>query len=145
MSQTEDRYTAERWLVTASDDLRAARTLLDAEFYAHACFIAEQAGEKAVKALWYLIGEEPWGHSLQKLVTEFPGRPGLPNLPDWVEKAAALDRFYIPTRYPNGLPDLTPGQSYFRPDAEGAIVHAAYLLDQSRRWLDAYPQPGQPG
>jgi HEPN domain-containing protein len=31
--------------------------------------------------------------------------------------AAALDRFYIPTRYPNGLPDLTPGKYYFQKDA----------------------------
>jgi len=30
--------------------------------------IAQQAAEKAVKALWYLADAEPWGHSVQKLI-----------------------------------------------------------------------------
>ncbi len=25
-------------------------------------------------------------------------------------RTADLDQYYIPTRYPNGLPDLTPGE-----------------------------------
>ena len=135
---------ADRWLVTAAEDLLAAKAMLDAGFYAHACFAAQQCGEKAVKALWYLVGEDPWGHSVQKLVMQFPARANLPALSAWVEKAAGLDKYYIPTRYPNGLPDLTPGQSYFRPDAEQGIDLAAYLLSASRRWFDSFPPSGWP-
>ena len=51
MSQREDRHEAQRWLETAADDLRAAQTLAAAEFYAHACFAAQQCAEKAAKAL----------------------------------------------------------------------------------------------
>jgi HEPN domain-containing protein len=43
---------------------------------------------------------------------------------DLIENAAKLDRFHIPTRYPNGLPDITPDQAYFKEDAESAIAIA---------------------
>ncbi len=39
-----------------------------------------------------------------------------------------LDRYYIPTCYPNGLPDLTPGQVYFRRDAEICLESSHQLL-----------------
>lgn len=131
---------AERWLQTAEEDLRAAQALLEAGFYAHACFTAQQCGEKAVKALWYLIGEDPWGHSIQKLVMQFPEREQLPAVEQWIQKGAALDKFYIATRYPNGLPDLTPEQSYFRQDGEQAISLARYLLQGSRSWTTGFAQ-----
>jgi len=54
----------------------------------------------------------------------------------WQKRAAALDKFYIPTRYPNGLPDLTPGQSYFLSDAEEAISQATFFLNASCRLLE---------
>lgn len=54
-----------------------------------------------------------------------------------MEKAAGLDKFYIPTRYPNGLPDLTPGQVYLRPDAEAGIAMASFLLNAARGMLSA--------
>ena len=142
MSQSKDRYTAERWLTTGEEDRRAAHALLEAGLYAHACFAAQQCGEKAIKALWHLIGEDPWGHSIQKLVMQFPAQDYVPEAALWIEKAAGLDKFYIPARYPNGLPDLTPEQSYFRPDAEQAIALAAYLLAASRCWFDEFPPSG---
>jgi hypothetical protein len=36
--------------------------------------------------------------------------------------------FYIPTRYPNGLPDLTPSEAYMEEDAEECIRHATESL-----------------
>jgi HEPN domain-containing protein len=49
--------------------------------------------------------------------------------------AAALDRFYIPTRYPNGLPDLTPGKFYFQKDAEFAIGIAESITALVKRTI----------
>jgi HEPN domain-containing protein len=135
MSQSKDRHEAERWFATADEDLCAALALQAVGMYAHACFIAQQCGEKALKAMWRLIGEEPWGHSIQKLVAQFPRKECLPNWEATLQDAAALDRFYISTRYPNGLPDLTPGQSYFLRDAEQAIGQARSLLEISRHFL----------
>ena len=46
-----------------------------------------------------------------------------------------------PTRYPNGLPDLTPGQVYLRPDAASGIEMASFLLDSARRMIVAEEAP----
>jgi HEPN domain-containing protein len=137
MSLTEDRRMAQRWLLTAEEDLKAATTLLDAGLHAHACFAAQQCGEKAVKALWYMAGEDPWGHSIMKLVAGLPQREDISAIGTWTEKAAGLDKFYIPTRYPNGLPDLTPGQVYLRADAESGIEMARFLFEAVRMLFDA--------
>jgi HEPN domain-containing protein len=135
MSQSDDAYQATRWLDTAGDDLRAAEALAQGALYAHACFHAQQAAEKAVKAAWVMLGEAPWGHSIQALVRGFPGAPAAPDWIRWQARAAALDRFYIPTRYPDGLPDLTPSESYFEADAVQALVTAREFVEATRRWM----------
>lgn len=129
MSLSRNRQTAERWLKTAQEDVRVAETLMEQQFYSHACFAAQQAGEKAIKALWFLSDQEPWGHSLQRLLLDFSAKDQLPDFPKLIEAAAALDKLYIPTRYPNGLPDLTPAESYFRAEAETGIALAKFLLE----------------
>ena len=47
---------ARRWLQAAEDDLRFARFAADGGFFAQACFHAQQAAEKAVKAVHYAGG-----------------------------------------------------------------------------------------
>ena len=81
------------------------------------------------------------GHSIQRLVKEFPRPDLLLEVNTWLVRAAFLDRFYIPTRYPNGLPDLTPGQTYFQQDADQALAHALYFLDQCRSLLETASWP----
>ena len=135
MSQGSDCHEAGRWLETAAEDLRAARTLAAAGFHAHACFSAQQCAEKAAKALWFLIGADPWGHSVQSLIEKFPQRDDLSDANRLIEKAAVLDRYYIPTRYPNGLPDLTPGKTYFAADSQLAVDLASDLLETFRNWM----------
>jgi HEPN domain-containing protein len=53
------------------------------------------------------------------------------------DDAAALDRFYIPTRHPNGLPDLTPGKYYFLKDAEFGISIAESIMTLVRSTVAA--------
>ena len=137
MSRREDLYQAKRWLDTARGDLQAARTLMDSGHHAHACFASQQCGEKAIKAIWYALGEDPWGHAIQKLVMQCPARGRIGDLNRWVETAASLDRFYIPTRYPNGLPDLTPEETYFQRDAEQALEQGEWLQARCRELVDA--------
>jgi HEPN domain-containing protein len=133
MSQSKNLHEARRWLLTAQQDLQAAKSLSANGFFAHACFLAQQVGEKAMKALWYLNDREPWGHSIQLLVTEFPDASSFPNLDDWIQRAASLDRYNIPTRYPNGLPDLTPGECYFLHDADSAIEQAGAFVEAAQK------------
>jgi HEPN domain-containing protein len=129
MSQSKQRHTAERWWKTAQEDLKVGNKLMLDGFYAHACFSAQQAGEKAVKALWYLFDQEPWGHSIQRLLLEFGASDQLADYAQCVQAGATLDRLYIGTRYPNGLPDLTPAESYFRVDAEASMATARFLME----------------
>ena len=141
MSLAKSRHEAERWLTTAEEDLRAAEVLAEAGAYAQACFYAQQCGEKAIKALWFFVDADPWGHSVQKLISEFPERSHVPDLQEWVERGALLDKFYIATRYPNGLPDLTPGVVYMRDDAERGLSAARALASACREWMEHRSSP----
>lgn len=130
MSRDKEIYEARRWFDTAMEDLEAARAIMDKGKFSHACFLAQQAGEKATKALWLFMGEDPWGHSIQKLIAELPDPFLRSRMEELIEEGAVLDRYYIPTRYPNGLPDLTPGKYYFQKDALLCIESAQRLVNR---------------
>ena len=123
MSARKNLEEARRWLRTAAMDLRAARLLAREGEYALSCFHARETAEKALKALWYALDSSPWGHSLVKLIQELEEvSPEMhAQWKDLLEEAALLDKYYIPTRYPNGLPDLTPDEVYTRREAEEAV------------------------
>jgi HEPN domain-containing protein len=40
-----------------------------------------------------------------------------------------LDRFYIPTRYPNGLPELIPSEAYGLKDADEGILLTKEIIE----------------
>jgi len=68
MSNEKNRIEAQRWLHTADDDLDSAIILKENRKFAHSCFHAQQAAEKALKAVWYHSDADPWGHSIKKLI-----------------------------------------------------------------------------
>ena len=136
MSRDKEIYEARRWFDTAKEDLEAAQAIMDKGKFSHACFIAQQAGEKALKALWFFIGEDPWGHSIQKLIAELPDPALRVRMEGLIEEGAVLDRYYIPTRYPNGLPDLTPGKYYFQKDALLCIESAQRLMNLVKKCME---------
>jgi HEPN domain-containing protein len=72
MSRAKNRYEAHRWLQTAQEDLHAAKVLHDSGVYAQACYLSQQCAEKCLKAMWYPLDRDPWGHSIKRLVREFP-------------------------------------------------------------------------
>jgi HEPN domain-containing protein len=135
MSLSNTKYEADRWWRTAKDDIEAAEALHEAGKFSHACFLSQQSAEKAMKALWFAIDGDPWGHSIQKLVMQFPRQEMLAEMEKWLVNAARLDKFYIPTRYPNGLPDLIPGQTYLAQDSTQAIEKAKFFLEQVNKLL----------
>ena len=135
MSLSKSQHEADRWWLTAKEDLEAAKIMSAAGKFSHACFLAQQSAEKALKALWFASDHDPWGHSIQKLVMEFPKQTIFNVRNDWIMYAAYLDKFYIPSRYPNGLPDLTPGQVYISQDAEQAIEKAEFFLAETRKLI----------
>ncbi len=45
------RHDGELWLRQAADDFRFARLAVERKFFAQACFVAQQVGGKAAKAV----------------------------------------------------------------------------------------------
>ncbi len=129
MSVEKRKAEARRWLAQAQADLGAARNSRKAANFEWSCFQCQQAGEKALKALWLWEGHEPWGHSLTRLVEDYPDAERKAELRRMIDQARLLDKMCIPTRYPNGLPDLTPAEVYGDPDAESALGAAQTLLE----------------
>lgn len=90
-------------------------------------FAAQQAAEKAIKALHLRLGQEAWGDVVAKLMRELPPAAGISD--DLVAKAQVLDNYYIPPRYPNGHPDGAPFEHYGPLQSEGAIDYAREILE----------------
>jgi len=130
MSSEKNRVEALRWLETAKDDLDSALILKDKGKFAHSCFHAQQAGEKALKALWFSADADPWGHSIRKLIENLKtvDKDLFRSLEPLIRAGTVLDRFYIPTRYPNGLPDMTPQEAFLAEDAEGCLESSREIL-----------------
>ena len=59
--------------------------------------------------------------------------PALARLDD---AAMRLDRLYIPTRYPNGLPGGIPADAFSAQDASEAISQAETILAAARTSID---------
>jgi HEPN domain-containing protein len=123
-----------RWLEQAQADRRGAQLLLDGESYHLACFVAQQVAEKALKAFLYAQGEEfVVGHSVEVLsrwAAEFDA-----DFEQLREAIAPLDGYYVPTRYPNSLPDSIPARVYTRKAAEETLRMADQALLAVQRKL----------
>lgn len=115
------------WLNQAIRDLEQARDSQRDGRHEWACFAAQQAGEKAVKALHLHLGEEVWGHVIARLLQELPPAAGVPGL--LIEKARVLDGYYIPPRYPNGHPEGAPFEHYGPLQSEEAVRYAGEIIE----------------
>jgi HEPN domain-containing protein len=126
----EAQDEAERWLIHARDEFQDANELrLRGRFYL-ALFHVQQAAEKALKAFLYRIaGSEEvfFTHSIYELIQW--AKEAAPEF-EKVEKAVRLDQYYIPTRYPNGLPGGVPSRFYTDPEeAREAMELAKAVLE----------------
>lgn len=139
MSVEKQRREAERWLRQAEDDLDAARLLLTSGKFAQSAFFSQQAGEKAMKAVWLAMDADPWGPSLGRLVKDLPDPEVRVRFAPLLDAALALDKLYIPTRYPDALADLIPGEAYTQREAEAALAHSEAILQAVREWMAERP------
>ena len=98
------------WLDQTEGDLEHAKNDLKSGFYDWACFSAQQSAERAVKAVFQKMGAEAWSHSVYDLLTSL--REKLDVDERLMEYALELDKAYIPTRYPNAHPSLSPMRRY---------------------------------
>ena len=79
-----------------------------------------------------------WGHSTWRLLANLPEeyRPD-PNL---IDLARELDRFYMPTRYPNMHPSGAPYEYYTENDARRAIKIAGQIVEFCRSKIEEIEQ-----
>lgn len=117
----------QRWLIQAQHDLNAADLNRREGFPEIACFLAQQSAEKALKAFLYAQGERHViGHATHRLVQECAEYKIA--FADLLDICRQLDQYYIPTRYPNGLPDGTPHDVYTSAQATQATELARLVV-----------------
>jgi HEPN domain-containing protein len=115
---------AQRWLRFAQEDLDAARSLAELNGFVPriVCFSAQQAAEKAIKAVLVDQGIEfPRTHTLIRLLTLLPASMDIDDATkrDWDE----LSDWAVESRYPADLPEAMES------DAERAVLLATGVLN----------------
>ncbi len=125
------------WMAQAKSDLQHARHSITAGDYDWACFAAQQAAEKAVKALHMQRGAIAWGHSVLDLLEALEGAEDLE--PAILDAARRLDRYYIAPRYPDAHPAGPPHRYYTEAEAQQAVADAERVVS----WCDSYLSGGR--
>ena len=131
MSLESARHRAWLWIRQAEDDLRAARLLQEAGQSAQACFLSQQVGEKAIKALLAAEDRDLRSHSLTALLRMLDEELAV----RWQRQARVLDKLYAPTRYPDALGDELPADVFGPEDGAAALQAAGELLDWAAHQL----------
>ena len=121
---------AKDWLSQADNDFAFAKIALESGYYSQCCFICQQAGEKALKAVLMKRGAKVvFSHSLFQLCQQlgFNGR---------LEAAAKkLDTYYTTTRYPDTLPGGAPFEMFSETDARDAIAMVESIVIAAKQEL----------
>ena len=112
------------WFRQAERDFEQALDSQVAGRHEWTCFAAQQAAEKAVKALHLARGQEAWGHVVARLLQELPEPPPA----ELVERGRVLDNFYIPARYPDSHPEGSPFEHFGPLQSQDALDHARTIL-----------------
>lgn len=116
---------AARWLLQAQDEWRDADDLRQQGKHYLALFHFQQAAEKALKAyLYYNVSSINvfLTHSIDDLLTT---AIQLDKDFETVRTSKKLDQYYIPTRYPNGLPGGVPSRFFNDPEESRQAMELA--------------------
>jgi HEPN domain-containing protein len=114
------------WLGQGRGELAAARDLLTGGHWAWCCFTSQQAAEKALEAALEHFRAGRTGHNLNELRQALEAHVAVP-MPIQ-EACARLNRYYIPTRYPDAFPSGMPVEQFFEPDATEAVADAEEVI-----------------
>ena len=107
-------------------------------FHDWAAFSAQQAAEKAAKAVLNRLGAEAWGHSVVDLLDGLSDVIPVPD--ELLDAGRELDKAYITSRYPDALPSGAPRSLYIRSEAERLVGHAQRIVEFCEDYLSR-PQP----
>jgi HEPN domain-containing protein len=122
------REQSQRWLEQAEHQLEVTNALLELGFWSDVCFMAEQTAQMALKAFLYGEGRRfVLLHSIQELALQCSEIDEA--FAETIEWGKILDRYYIPTRYPDALPPPTvPFRSFIESDAQQARQYATNIV-----------------
>ncbi len=121
----------ERWMRSAKHTLESARRDYEAGDYVWACFKAHQVGEKTIKALLWGLGSPRIGHSITRLLKHLEAL-GISVPREIIDKAMVLDKYYIPTRYPDAWSEGIPEEYFSEKEAREALMYAEEIL----KWVE---------
>jgi len=125
---------AKRWFDQANEDLKSSKILLDNERYYLVCFLSQQIVEKALKSVLYYNKENiVLGHSIKQLA-DWAGQFDK-NFKNLGNKVSILDTYYIPSRYPNGLPHGIPADVFNKKIAQDAYDLAEETIKLIKKYL----------
>ena len=133
------KSTSQKWWEAALDDLKWTEANIREEVWYGACFTAQQAVEKALKA--YLLAQKvsvPKIHDISALLeacsqthSEFSSHR---------DTILPLVDYYIHTRYP----DMSEFMEYTKEKAEDALDRAEKLIEFMRSQLEQTSHPWSP-
>ncbi len=115
------------WWRQAQRDSDKARLDFEHGYYEWCCFTAQQAAEKALKALYYHNNQSVRGHSLLRLLEGVSAI--IPVTENLLHQARVLDRYYQESRYPNGFPEGSPFDFFDQKIAEEALGALRAILE----------------
>lgn len=96
-----------KWLERARSNLLLAKTNPEDVFLEDLCFEAQQAAEKATKALLiYSNCDYPYTHDMAELLTHLQEKTDL-DIPGPVQQMPRLTRFAVASRYPGPTEPIT--------------------------------------
>jgi len=113
------------WYEQARRDMEQAESSRREGRHEWACFAAQQAAEKAVKAVHLARAQDAWGHVVARLLAELPFDVSA----DLIDKARVLDGFYIPTRYANSHAEGPPFEHFGALQSEEALRYAGEIME----------------
>jgi len=115
------KENTKKWVSFAEEDLKMAELAFDEKIFNQTCFHAQQCIEKLLKSLIIQSGKiQPRSHKIADLLMLTEDTFSEP-----VKKELLLlDRFYIPTRYPDTLPGILANGLPSETDAKQALETA---------------------
>ena len=117
-----------KWIYFAEQDLNFAKFGFKDKFYSHVCFLSQQTVEKSCKAfLIYNSLNYPKTHKIVEIINS--NKKLLDLFKEFINEIKLLDAFYIPTRYPDGIPGSLPEGLPDKKDAESSLSIAERIFD----------------
>ena len=115
------------FLFFAEEDMKSAKVLFKEEIYNQVCFHCQQVSEKSLKAyIKFKRKIVPKVHNLLELLNICIQCNKSFNT--FLEECKFLDKFYIPTRYPEAIVGSLPEGLPTKEDAEKAIKYAEEIF-----------------